>query len=148
MKCEECPAGWEDRSYEGECNACGCLILGNDMFDDKCKLSANEIDKRLAQLKAYEEGKIDRPQWVANRFIRELDDKWQFGHSLGIFLPGFPPPRMHNGCYESIFSGMGLNDSVEMIENRVRRNYEEGARTPDELLDEFYGMDIKKGGCE
>lgn len=140
MKCENCPAGWEDRDYEGECNSCGCLILGNDMFDDNCRLSADEIDKRLAQLKAYEDGKIDRPQWVVNRFIREMDNKWQFGHSLGIFLPAFPPPRMHNGCYQSIYSSIGLNDSVKMIENRVRRNYEEGARTPDELLDEFYGV--------
>lgn len=142
MKCENCPAGWEDMSYEGECNACGCLILGNDMFDDDCSLSADEIDKRLAQLKAYEEGKIDRPQWIANRFIRELDHHWWPGHSLGIFLPPFPPPRMYKGCYDSIYSSMGLSDSVEMIERRVRRNYEEGARTPDELLDEYYGTDL------
>lgn len=24
--CEYCPMGWEDRSYEGECNDCGCLF--------------------------------------------------------------------------------------------------------------------------
>ena len=24
--CEHCPMGWEDRSYEGECNDCGCLF--------------------------------------------------------------------------------------------------------------------------
>jgi hypothetical protein len=60
MKCDNCPEAWVDRSYEGECNACGCLILGNDMFDDNCRLSAEEIDKRLTQLKTYEDGKIDR----------------------------------------------------------------------------------------
>lgn len=24
--CEHCSCGWEDRSYEGECNACGCYL--------------------------------------------------------------------------------------------------------------------------
>lgn len=24
--CEHCPCGWEDRSYEGECNDCGCYL--------------------------------------------------------------------------------------------------------------------------
>ena len=24
--CENCPMCWEDRSYEGECNDCGCLF--------------------------------------------------------------------------------------------------------------------------
>lgn len=24
--CENCPMGWEDRSYEGDCNDCGCLF--------------------------------------------------------------------------------------------------------------------------
>lgn len=24
--CENCPMGWDDRSYEGECNDCGCLF--------------------------------------------------------------------------------------------------------------------------
>ena len=24
--CENCPMGWEDMSYEGECNDCGCLF--------------------------------------------------------------------------------------------------------------------------
>ena len=25
-KCEDCPMGWEDISYEGECSDCGCLL--------------------------------------------------------------------------------------------------------------------------
>lgn len=24
--CENCPLGWEDRSYEGECMSCGCYM--------------------------------------------------------------------------------------------------------------------------
>ena len=24
--CENCPCGWEDRSYEGECYDCGCWL--------------------------------------------------------------------------------------------------------------------------
>ena len=24
--CENCPCGWETRSYEGECDDCGCLF--------------------------------------------------------------------------------------------------------------------------
>lgn len=24
--CENCPMGWESRSYEGECDDCGCLF--------------------------------------------------------------------------------------------------------------------------
>src|SRR5574344_2764943 len=27
--CENCPMGWEDMSYEGECNDCGCLFDHN-----------------------------------------------------------------------------------------------------------------------
>ena len=24
--CEDCPMGWDDMSYEGECNDCGCYF--------------------------------------------------------------------------------------------------------------------------
>lgn len=30
--CEECPCGWECRSYEGECDDCGCLISKDGDF--------------------------------------------------------------------------------------------------------------------
>lgn len=117
MKCERCPAGWEsggmtDCGYEVD--SYGCLILGAGIMDDNCKLSADQIDKRLAELKAYEDGKIERPQWVANRFIREMDDNWWIGHELGIFLPGFPPPKMKNGCYERLHSSIGITDTYKM----------------------------------
>ena len=31
-KCDECVCGWEDRSYEGECNACGCCVSKDGDF--------------------------------------------------------------------------------------------------------------------
>lgn len=30
--CEHCPCGWEHRSYEGECEDCGCLISKDGDF--------------------------------------------------------------------------------------------------------------------
>jgi len=113
MKCENCPAGWEDRSYEGECGDFGCLIYGHEICLDNCRLSEAEINKRLKQWEDYTAGKIERPKWVANKFIREMDASWWFGHSLGIFLPGYPPPKMRNGCHESIYSSSSLNDNVK-----------------------------------
>lgn len=31
--CENCPCGWESRSYEGECDDCGCLFDRKGDFD-------------------------------------------------------------------------------------------------------------------
>ena len=31
--CENCPCGWETRSYEGECDDCGCLFDRKGGFD-------------------------------------------------------------------------------------------------------------------
>lgn len=31
--CENCPCGWEIRSYEGECGDCGCLFDKNGGFN-------------------------------------------------------------------------------------------------------------------
>ena len=30
--CENCPCGWENRSYEGECEDCGCYISKDGDF--------------------------------------------------------------------------------------------------------------------
>ena len=30
--CEHCPCGWEYRSYEGECEDCGCLVSKDGDF--------------------------------------------------------------------------------------------------------------------
>ncbi len=112
-RCEYCPAGWEDRSYEGECNSFGCRIYGVEIVKDDCKLSKAEVEKRLQQLEDYEAGKIERPQWVANKFMRELDNSRAWLGHLGLFLPGYPPPRMKNGCHENIYSSMNMKDNVE-----------------------------------
>lgn len=32
IDCENCPLSWEDRSYEGECNDCGCFVYG-DLYE-------------------------------------------------------------------------------------------------------------------
>lgn len=115
-----------------ECDSYGCMILGEGMLDDNCKFSLAEIEKRIQQLKDYEAGKIERPQWVANRFIREMDDNWRTGHRLGIFLPGFPPPKMMDGCYEHIESSMGICDNYNMAyrkgfeDAKAGKEYEEG----------------------
>lgn len=108
MKCENCPAGWEERSYEGECQDCGCLIMGHDLFFDDCWISISEAQKRIRQLKDYESGKIERPQWVANRFMRELDDCCAFSGGPSIQLPAYPPARMNNGFYFSIYGAGDL----------------------------------------
>lgn len=104
MKCENCPAGWEDRGYEGECYDCGCVIYG-DFYD--CNLSEKEIRKRLKQWDEYTEGKIERPKWVENKFFRMMDYR--------IYsCPSFPPKKMRNGCHESIYSSDQLSRDVVM----------------------------------
>ena len=128
MKCDRCPASWESGGMTRcgyECDSYGCMILGAEMLDDNCKLSKEEIEKRLRQLKDYEAGKIERPQWVANRFMREMDNNWGTGHRLGIFLPGFPPLKMMNGCYEHIESAIGVRDNYDMGH---RKGYEDAKR--------------------
>ena len=120
MRCENCPAGWEDRSYEGECNDCGCLIYGHGLFNDNCRLSKDQIMKRLAELDEYEHGRIDRPQWVANRFLRELDDTCSFNGEPSYV--SYPPERMRKGVYYPLYG------TVDMHYQRIsdyRRGYED-----------------------
>lgn len=124
MKCERCPASWEvggmtDCGYE--CDSYGCLILGAEILDDNCKLSKKEIEKKLNELKDYEAGKRERPQWVANRFIREMDSHSWTGE-FSVFLPGYPPLKMRDGCYSSIHSSMSIKDTYRMA---YREGYED-----------------------
>lgn len=107
--CEECPAGWEDRSHEGECYDCGCIIYGEA---DGCRLTRAEITKRLRQWEEYQEGKIDRPQWVANKFMRQMDRR--------IFsCPAYPPKRMSNGCHESIYSADQMRWDMQVTKSAI-----------------------------
>lgn len=45
--CEYCPLGWEERSYEGECYDCGCLV---DEDQEWCAKSFKERLKKLEEL--------------------------------------------------------------------------------------------------
>lgn len=117
MKCDNCPAMWAERDIMTECGVehgeYGCLIKGHGYGgeDDSCSLTETEIRNRLWQLELYEKGEIKRPQWIANRFIHDMDS--QMGVECG--LPGFPPHRMpktthydeygeeHHGVYKSIY---------------------------------------------
>ena len=106
MNCENCPAGWEDRGYEGECYDCGCRIVG--VLDDNCKLSKQTVIKRLKELEDYENGEIDRPQWIINRFIRQIDDSSSFsGEPGGICM--FPPKRMGKRGYIGLYSPVAMH---------------------------------------
>ena len=57
--CEHCPLSWEDRSYEGECNDCGCCVAecGNDYPKTMliCMLP-NWIKRILLRYKTESEG--------------------------------------------------------------------------------------------
>lgn len=54
--CEDCPMGWEDRGYEGECNDCGCL------FDH---------DFRVPLWKCL------LPDWVLARIAKRIKRRWE-----------------------------------------------------------------------
>ncbi len=121
MKCEHCPAGWENRSYEGECDDYGCKILGYEICDDDCKLSRAEVEKRLKQLEEYEAGKIKRPQWIVNKFIRELDGTCIFNGEPSHV--SYPPIWMRKGVYYPLYG------PVDMHYQRLsdyREGYEDG----------------------
>ena len=120
MKCDNCPAGWEDRSYEGECNDFGCLIYGHEIVREKCPLTNEEIKERLRQLERYEAGEIVRPQWIVNRFMRELDDTCSFNgepHHVS-----YPPRRMTKGVYYPLY---GSVDMYYQTMSDYRRGYED-----------------------
>lgn len=94
MKCtENCPAFWVQGGggyeYPDEVDCYGCRIYG--MYrggeGDYCNLTKNKIDKKLTELEAYEMGEIERPNWVAMRFIHDMDG------AVGCGLPQFPPKR-------------------------------------------------------
>ncbi len=57
--CENCSLSWEDRSYEGECNDCGCLVYG-DLYGNKFLCRFPEFIKwKIAKRK---QKKIDEKQ--------------------------------------------------------------------------------------
>ena len=93
MKCDNCPAAWEKGGMTVcgyECDAWGCIIRG--MYyggeGESCYLTKEQVEKRLAELEKYNKGEIKRPQWVLNRFLRELVGQMS---EVECSLPGFPP---------------------------------------------------------
>lgn len=144
MKCEFCPAAWEDRSYEGECNDCGCRIMGHDMVGDDCSLSLKEVNRRLDQLEDYHNGKIERPQWVTNRFIRELDAcNSMFGLDLG--LPAYPPKKTNNSLYKSIYGRIDITYSEY---SAYRQGYEDAKKGLEENPYKHYDRQPEKKKAE
>ena len=49
--CENCPLGWEERGYEGECYDCGCLVYEEAMWCVKPfherEAKANELESEV-----------------------------------------------------------------------------------------------------
>ena len=58
--CEYCPLSWEDRSYEGECEDCGCMAYGDYLGGAKflCRLP-DFIKRKIAKCK---QSRIDKQQ--------------------------------------------------------------------------------------
>ena len=57
--CENCPCGWENISYEGECDDCGCLFDKNGDFNVpvwKCML----------------------PKWIKELFAKQKEKECPF----------------------------------------------------------------------
>lgn len=115
MKCtENCPAFWVQGGggyeYPDEVDCYGCRIYG--MYrggeGDYCNLTKNKIDKKLTELEAYEMGEIDRPNWVAMRFIHDVDI------SMDLHLPQFPPKR----CISEKFKDEFWGEEVICVKNR------------------------------
>ncbi len=64
FECENCPLSWEDRSYEGECDDCGCLVY-KDLYEGGkpiCHLPM-WIKRAIAEVK---QRKIDKA--IANQY--------------------------------------------------------------------------------
>jgi len=109
MKCnEQCPALWVagggSYEYPDEVDCYGCRIYG--MYrgdeDDHCRLNRKQIDKKLEELEAYEMGEIERPKWVAMRFVHDMDI------SMDLGLPQFPPKKCYSEEITDDFWGDGI----------------------------------------
>lgn len=108
MKCSEnCPAFWVmgggGYEYPDEVDCYGCHIYGMYRGDeeDHCRLSREQIENKLTELEAYEQGEIDRPKWVAMRFIHDMDI------SMDLSLPHFPPERCISKKFNDDIFGEG-----------------------------------------
>lgn len=139
MKCDNCPALWGGRAIMTECgyeyDDYGCYIFGMEVGgeDEKCKLSKNEIEKRLQQLDDYENGKIKRPKWLVNRFIHDMDRSCVFSGEPGCGLPQYPT-IWHNNKNRSLY---GNTDMHYAMRSAYRRGYED-AKAGKECNEEYW----------
>lgn len=111
MKCDSCPASWEQGGMTScgyECDAYGCIIRGlyYGGTGESCYLTEKQVERRLKEYKDYTAGKIERPKWIAEKFMRELDDKMT---TVQCGLPGYPPKWMRDGYHKSIYGTTDLH---------------------------------------
>lgn len=135
MKCDNCPAAWEKGGMTScgyECDSYGCIIRGlyYGGEGESCYLSKEQVLKRLKEYKDYQAGKIDRPEWVIKKFIRDLDG--QMGVECG--LPPYPPKRMHDGCHKMLY---GTTDLHYERSAAYRYGYED-AKAGKPMLNDYY----------
>lgn len=122
MKCDHCPAVWEDGGWTEcgyECNSYGCVIFGENIGGEgeSCGLKKKDVEFRLQQIEDYEHGKIERPQWMANKFIREMD------MAIANF-PRFPPKRPRIRTINTEYDGViTYAESVRVI-SECEQHYE------------------------
>ena len=62
--CEDCPLSWEDRSYEGECTDCGCLVY-KDLYEGGKPICHLPMWIKLA-IAEVKQRKIDKA--IANQY--------------------------------------------------------------------------------
>ena len=127
MKCDNCPAAWAERDVMTECGVehgeYGCLIrgLGYSGEGDGCYLKKAQVDRFLRELDDYENGKIKRPKWLVNRFIRDMDSCCVFSGEPGCGLPRYPT-IWHNKKNRSLY---GSTDMHYQMASSYRKGYED-----------------------
>lgn len=52
--CENCPLGWEERGYEGECYDCGCMVHADKIPCDETSWCRKTYAERLEKSKEFE----------------------------------------------------------------------------------------------
>jgi hypothetical protein len=53
-ECENCPLGWEERGYEGECYDYGCMVYTNTIPQDGTSWCVKSFDERYNKSKELE----------------------------------------------------------------------------------------------
>lgn len=124
MKCDNCPAAWEDSTNNEngyECEAYGCVIRGlyYGGEGESCYLTKDQVNKRLKEWEDYIAGHRLRPKWVIEKFIRELDSQLS---TVECGLPGYPPMLMTGGGHISIH---GNTDMHYAMVSAYRQGYED-----------------------